>query len=76
MGQITLNYEDSMRILNNEDANADAKVIAACFVAFFETKTHADEIDSATRTIAMKLSHMVAVEIYAAASSETEKDEG
>lgn len=64
MGQISLNYMDSMRILNNPDANPDARVIAACFVAFFETKNHAGELDSATCTIAMKLSHMIAASIY------------
>lgn len=64
MGQVALNYEDSMRILGDESSSADARVIAACFVAFFETKNHAEDIGSVTRSIALKLSHMVAAEIY------------
>lgn len=74
MGQVTLNYEDSMRILNNADANPDARVIAACFVAFFETKNHAEDLDSSTRTIALKLSHMVAASIYDALASTDQED--
>lgn len=64
MGEITLNFDDSLRILNNPEASPDARVIAACFVAFFETQNCVDEIDSSTRTIALKLSHMVAQAIY------------
>jgi len=64
MGQVTLNYEDSMRILNTEDAHPDAKVVAACFIAFFTTKNHADDINPSTRAIALKLSHMLAAAIY------------
>lgn len=59
MGQITLNYDDSKRILDNPDASPDARVIAACFIAFFETSNHVDEIDSSTRAIVLKLSRMV-----------------
>lgn len=64
MGQITLNREDAMRVLNNQEAAPSARVIAACSIAFFETRDHVDEADSATRSIAMKLSHMVMAEIF------------
>lgn len=60
MGQITLNYEDAMRVLTNPESGADAKVIAACTVAFFEVNDHADEIERDTRAIVLKLSHMTA----------------
>lgn len=64
MGQITLSYEDSKRILDNPDANADARVIAACFIAFYETNNHVDEIDKSTRAIVQKLSYMTTGLIY------------
>lgn len=64
MGQVTLTYEDSLRILNDETSHPDARVVAGCFIAFFETKNHAEELDSSTRSIALKLSHMVAAAIY------------
>jgi len=74
MGQVTLNYEDSMRILNNAKANPDARVIAACFVAFFEAKTHAEDLDSSTRSIVLKLSHMSAAAIYDIATPDAVED--
>ena len=66
MGQITLNYEDSKKILDNPDSAPDARVIAAAFIAFFEVKNHADAIDPKTRGITLKLSHMIAGAIYEA----------
>jgi len=74
MGEITLNHEDSMRILNNAEANPDARVIAACAVAFLEARNHADEIDPSTATIALKLSHMVAAQIYSLPVPTDEED--
>ncbi|MCD7099078.1 hypothetical protein [Stenotrophomonas sp. MMGLT7] len=64
MGEIKLNLKDSMRILNNEDAAPDARVIAAFAVAFLETFKHADEINPETRAIVRKLMHMSLQEIY------------
>lgn len=67
MGQISLNREDAMRVLNTLKASPDARIIAACTIAFFEAREHSEDVDSATRSIALKLCHMVGAEIYAAA---------
>lgn len=64
MGEITLNAERAMSILNNPDATPDARVIAACTIAFFEANDHAEVVEKSTRAIALKLSHMVAAAIY------------
>lgn len=64
MGQITLSYEDSKRILDNPDSSGDARVIAACFIAFYETNNHLEEIDLSTRAIVQKLAHMTTGLIY------------
>lgn len=74
MGQITINRDHAMGVLNDANADPTARVIAACTVAFFEANDHADEIDSSTRSIALKLSHMVASAIYDAAPAV--RDEG
>lgn len=64
MGSITLSHEDSKKVLDNPDASPTARVIAACCIAFFEAKRHADEVDADTRAIALKLTHMTASAIY------------
>lgn len=64
MGQITINREDAMKILNNPDASGDARVIAAFTIAFFEADDHAEMIAASTRQIALKLAHMTADAIY------------
>ncbi|MBD3825636.1 hypothetical protein [Stenotrophomonas sp.] len=63
MGEIKLNREDSMRILNSTDASPDARVIAAFAVMFFEAVEHADELDAETYAIAHKLLRMGASEL-------------
>lgn len=67
MGQITLNLEDSMKIINSPDAAPAARMIAAAFIAFHEANEGAEEVDSATRSICLKLNHMTAAAIYDAA---------
>lgn len=64
MGQITLNREDSMRILNNPDSDPDARAIAAAAVAMFEINEHAFDLSKETCSIVLKLSHMAAAAIY------------
>lgn len=64
MGQITLNYGDSMAVLANSEAAADARIVAACAVAFFELQNHADEACSAARAASLKLLHMGTSAIY------------
>jgi len=76
MGAITLDYEDSIRILADEDAGPNAHVIAACAIAFFVTKDNADHIDAKTRAIALKLSRMVAAAIDATFETDDVEDAG
>ncbi|WP_147423566.1 hypothetical protein [Xanthomonas sp. CFBP 7698] len=57
MPEIQLNREESMRILNNPDAGSEAKVIAACAVAFFAC-IDGESMNPETRTIAHKLLRM------------------
>ncbi|TAM72337.1 hypothetical protein EPN44_16100 [bacterium] len=64
MGQITLNYEDSIAVLANAEAAADARIVAACAVAFFELQNHADEACGSARAASLKLLHMGASAIY------------
>jgi hypothetical protein len=74
MGQITLNFADAKRVLDSKDAGPDARVIAACTIAFFVTNDEVDDITPATRAIALKLSHMTAGAIYD--NPLTDEDEG
>lgn len=60
MGEIKISLEDSMRILNNDHSTPNARVIAACAVAFFEIENAGDGINSSSRTIAHKLFRMSA----------------
>lgn len=64
MGQVTLNYDECMRILENADALPDARVIAASAIAFFEASRHSEEITTDTRAITLKLAHNIASEMY------------
>ncbi len=64
MGQISLNREDSMRILNNPDSDPDARVIAAVAVALFEANEQAFDLSKEARAIVLKLSYLVAAAIY------------
>lgn len=60
MGQITLNFDDSMHILNNPDAAPDATVVAAAFIVFFNAQENGDAVTAETRSIAQKLLRMAA----------------
>ena len=53
-----------MRVLGDAESSPDARVVAACSIAFFEALDHAEIIHAPTRAIALKLSHMVAAQIY------------
>ncbi|MGH8053556.1 MAG: hypothetical protein ACREP4_06525 [Stenotrophomonas sp.] len=64
MGQVTLNFDDSMKIINNPDASPDARMIAAAFIAFHEANGSAVDADSSTRAIVLKLNHMTAAAVY------------
>ena len=64
MGQVTLNYDECKRILDNANAAPDARVIAAAGIAFFEAARHADDITSETKSITLKLAHNIASEMY------------
>jgi hypothetical protein len=64
MAQISLNYDECKRILDNADAAPDARVIAASAIALFEASRHADDISSDTRAITLKLAHNIASEMY------------
>lgn len=60
MGEIKLNIDDSMRILNSADTGPNERVIAASAVAFFEANKAVGELDPETKTIAHKLLRMTA----------------
>ncbi|NII74234.1 hypothetical protein FHW84_002819 [Dyella sp. SG562] len=64
MGQITLDFEDAQKIINNPDAGGDARVIAAFTIAFFVAMAHAHTIEPTTTAIALKLAHKSADAIY------------
>ena len=64
MGQISLNREDSMLILNNPDSDPDARAVAAAAVALFEVNEHTFDLSKETCAIVLKLSHMAAAAIY------------
>lgn len=64
MPTITIDNEEAMRILKDADSSADARVIAGLTVALFELNTSVDDIDRATRSITLKLAHMIAAVIY------------
>lgn len=58
MGEISLNREDAMRVLNNPESSPGARVIAGCTVAFFESVNGVDEACPQTRAICQKLLRM------------------
>lgn len=61
---MTLNYEDSMRILQSTETDPSVRIIAACAVAFFELERHADDATIEIRAAALKLLHMGSSAIY------------
>ncbi|MDY4296788.1 MULTISPECIES: hypothetical protein [unclassified Xanthomonas] len=63
MGEIQLNRADFLRLVNNEDASPDAKVIASFALAFFAVVEAGGEIEKDTAAIAHKLMRMAASEI-------------
>jgi len=63
MGEVKLNIDDSMRILNNPDAGSDARVIAGCAMAFFEVTKSGGDYSPETRAIAQRLLRMTAARI-------------
>lgn len=63
MDKIQLNRADSLRVVNNEDASPDAKVIASFALAFFAVMEAADVIEKETAAIAHKLMRVAVREI-------------
>lgn len=63
MVHITLNRENALRVLNDDTVGADAHTIAACAIALIAAED-AEEFDSSTRAIVLKLSTMIAARIY------------
>lgn len=59
MADITLKREDSLRILNDANSTADARVIAACAMALFEC-SGGELSEQSTRPIAHRLLRMAA----------------
>lgn len=64
MGQITLKREDALRVLNNPESGPDARAIAGVTMALFEVSEHAEDIEKSTKSIVLKVVHMVATAIY------------
>lgn len=63
MAEVTLNRDDSMRILNDPASSPEATLIAACAVTFFAANDAAEDVDDETRTIAHKLLRMTATRL-------------
>lgn len=66
MPEITLKREDSLKVLNDPTANADARVIAACAMALFECND-GELAAQSTRQIAHKILRMAAAALDTAA---------
>lgn len=64
MAQITLNREDSERVLANENSSAGARIVAAAAIAFFEVKESSEDSGRECLAIAQKLAHMTLSELY------------
>lgn len=64
MGQMSLNREDAERVLANQDSDPSTRLISAAAIAFFEARDSAEGASREAMTIALKLAHMLASEIY------------
>jgi hypothetical protein len=64
MGQISLNREDVERVLANPESDPSTRLISAAALALFEAKVSAESASREAMTIALKLAHMLAREIY------------
>lgn len=75
MAKLTLNREESMKILNNPEASRDARVIAACAVALFECSDEG-QVAVSSRQIAHKLLRMSATVLDDASEQEHQRERG
>jgi len=65
VGQITLNAEECLKLVNSTTADAETKAIGAAGLALFKAAEAADEgLKPETRAIILKLSHEIAAVIY------------
>ncbi|MCU1116306.1 hypothetical protein JAK73_00385 [Stenotrophomonas maltophilia] len=74
MPEITLKREDSLKVLNDPSATADARVIAACAMAIFECND--DELtEQSTRQIAHKILRMAGAALDNAAEVAADEED-
>lgn len=64
MGQLTINREAAECVLANADADPGSRLIAALSIALFEAKDSAIDAGPRELSIARKMAHMIACEIY------------
>lgn len=69
MAEITLKREDSMKVLNDPNSTADARVIAAFAMALFECNGGDELTELSTRQIAHKILRMAGTALDTAAES-------
>nr|WP_308006519.1 hypothetical protein [Xanthomonas albilineans] len=60
MPEMKINFADSLRVVNDENASSDARVIASLALAYLTVMEVADEIQNNTASIAQKLMRMTA----------------
>ncbi|CBA14720.1 hypothetical protein [Xanthomonas albilineans] len=73
MNKININFADSLRVVNDENASSDARVIASLALAYLTVIEVADEIQHETASIAQKLMRMTASEIDKAREDQDER---
>lgn len=73
MNKININFADSLRVVNDENASSDARVIASLALAYLTVIEVADEIQHETASMAQKLMRMTASEIDKAREDQDER---